>query len=194
MSQIYIERPYDENCFFVGMGGRGKSNLLAYLLYQMRLRGARWILYDASVVHRWPAPQGCQIVHPAKYKALETFLDVCRKLTQVGNIIFAVEEIEEFCTPQQMPPELEEIINRGRSRYHMAYWVTTRRPAEVHGSIIANCDHHFIFQNFQPRDVEYYRKYVGPVADEAKDLPMYQFLYYRVGSIPRLKLPVKKVI
>jgi hypothetical protein len=176
------------------MGGRGKSNLLAWLLYQMRLRGVRWILFDASVVHRWQAPEGCQIVHPVKYRALETFLDVCRKLTQIGNIIFAVEEVEEFVTPQQMPPEFEEVINRGRSRYHISYWATSRRPAEVHGSIIANCDHHFIFQNFQPRDVEYYKRYVGEVAEQAKNLPRFQFLYYHVGSEAVTMLPVKKVI
>ena len=194
MSQIYIQKPYDENALFVGMGGRGKSNLLAWMLYQIRLRGARWILFDASCVHRWQAPEKCQIIHPPKYRALETLLEVCKKLTEIGNIIFAIEEIEEFVTPQTMPAELEELVNRGRSRYHIAYWVTTRRTAEVHGSIIANSDYHFIFQNFQPRDVEYYKHYVGDVAENAKKLPAFHFLYYHVGDEPILMSPVKKVI
>lgn len=191
---IEIRRPYQENCFLVGMGGRGKSNLLAVLLYEVRLKGARWVLFDASMSHRWQAPEGCQIIHPPKYKAQETFLKVCKKVCELGNIIFVIEEIEEFCTPQFMPPELEEIVNRGRPRYHMAYWATSRRLAEVHGSVIANCDHHFIFQCFLPRDIEYYKKFVGEVAEQAQKIPHYHFLYFRVGSSPVLCEPVKKVL
>ena len=194
MSQIYIQKPYDENVAFIGMGGRGKTNAIAYFLYQMALRKVRWILFDGSCNHRWPAPEGCQIIHPPKYKGLETFLTVCRKVTEIGNLILAIEEIEEFETPQQMPPELEEIINRGRARYHIAYWWTSRRPAEVHGSIIGNSDHHMIFQTFHPRDIEYYKKYVGDLIENAKNLPPYHFLYYHVGSQPVVMRPVKKVV
>ena len=171
-----------------GMRGSGKTILLKYLMQQYDLQGIRTMLFDTMHNHNYTLKHG-MIVKPAFAQKEQIFLNTCKQVWKQGNTVFAIEEIDQFCSPQFMQPELDSIVNLGRNR-GISYIAVTRRLAEVHGTIIANCDHHFIFKAFLPRDLEYYQKYVGKIVWQAKDLAAYHFIYYKVGGSPQICKPI----
>ena len=195
---IRIRKPYQECCSFYGMKGKGKSNLMAYMLQRIK---AKYILIDVEGAHRWKPldPTRQTILHPPRgIDKQEFLLKVLRKIMNEKYYILAVEGIDAFQTCRWMPEELKDFVNFGRNyRWgRSSYWVTFRRSADVHKDILGNSDHHFIFRSFEPNDVyNYYRRYLGKVvASKIQNLPDYHFYYWKVGRSPQLSSPVKKVI
>lgn len=188
MSFINIEKPLQEGIMIYGMRGSGKTELLKYLINQYDLQGIRTVIFDTMHNHNYTLKHGIIIQPSFSLKEL-TFIKTCKQVWKKGNTVFAIEEIDQFVTPQYMPKEIDSIVNVGRNR-RISYIAITRRLAEVHGTIIGNADHHFIFKAFLPRDLEYYQKYVGKIVWQAKELQPYHFIYYRVGAKPQICKPI----
>jgi len=191
---IYFENPLKECVMIAGMRQEGKSNLFAYLLAH---NPNPYVAIDTMGVLTKAKFQPLesdtqQILYPTA-PWLDSFLVACKEVWNRGNVIFAIEEIGQYCTKHSIPVELRKLINLGGNR-NIALWFTTRRIAEVHNDVVANCIHHFIFRTYLPTDVDYYRGYIGNVIDMAKDLPRFHFIYYRIGSTPKIFKPVEKVI
>jgi len=189
ISDIDISNPYQECIFIYGMRGSGKTKLLEYLLRQYDLRGIRFLLFDTMHNHKWETKHG-KIIRPPFGLKNKLFEHACIHTWKQGNMVFAIEEIDQYCNPRYIPPFLDSLIQLGRNR-NISIIATSRRVAEVHSTIVANCDHHFIFKAFLPRDLEYYQKYVGKLVWQALKLPPYHFIYYKVGSSPIICRPVK---
>jgi len=195
---IRIEKPYQECCGLYGMKGKGKSNLLGYMLQRT---GCKFVLVDIEHAHHWKPlkPDRQFILHPKRGTDKEALL--LRVLTKIMNekyYILAVEGIDAFQTCHWMPQQLRDFVQYGRNYEwgRSSYWVTFRRSADVHKDILGNSDHHFIFRSFEPNDVyNYYRRYLGKqVASKIQDLPDYHFYYWKVGRKAELSKPVNKVI
>lgn len=178
------------------MRQEGKTNLLAYLLQHTF---NPYVCIDTMGVltkaHFQPLkPKTQQIVKPSFAKSQDTFEQLCSFIWKKGNIIFAIEEINQYCTKHMIPDKLKSIINLGGNK-NIALWFTTRRIAEVHNDIVANCIHHFIFRTFLPQDVDWYSSFIPKdVILMSRDLPKYHFIYYRIGGQPKIFKPVNKVI
>jgi len=139
-------------------------------------------------------PKTQVIIKPHFANKENYFIATCKDVWRKGNQILAIEEIGQFCTKHYKPPELDSLINLGGNR-NIALWFTTRRVAEVHNDIIANCQHHFIFRTYLPADVEWYASVVPKsVIELSKNLPKFHFIYYQIGHEPKIYQPVKKVI
>ena len=195
---IRIRKPYQERCGFYGMPNTGKSNLLAYMLKRIK---AKFILIDVEGVHKWKPldPTRQTIIHAKRSTDREALLmSVLHKVMNEKYYILAVEGIDGFQSCRAMPPELSDFVQYGRNYQwgRSSYWVTFRRCADVHKSIVGNIDHHFIFRSFEPNDVHnYYRKYLGKeVALRLQRLPDYHFYYWKPPKSPEFSRPVKKVI
>jgi len=189
VAQIDIDRPYKDCVQLYGMRQCGKSTLLKYLLVRTP---ANWVLVDTLHQHGWKPLKlkTQQIVRPPYNVDLPSFLDqIIEQLWNKGNFILAVEELDAYQTVHKLSPALKKLINWGGNR-GLALWYTARRLADVHKDIVANCEHHFIFKAYVPNDIEYYKKFVGAVAEEAMNLPKYHYYYYRVGSKPILCRPI----
>lgn len=193
---IRFDNALKENVCIVGMGQEGKTNLLAYL---MERDPNPYTIFDTMGRFTQGSfkplrPKTQCIIKPRFAQQSPLFLETCKEVWSQGNCIFAVEEMSSFCTKHYLPPELETVINQGGNR-SIAYRFTTRRVAQIHNDIIANCQHHFIFRTYLPQDVEWYEKVVPKeVIMMSKDLPKYHFIYYPLGGQARIYQPVNKVI
>jgi len=174
------------------MKQKGKSNLLKYLLLRTPVR---WVLVDTLRQHNWTPlnPKGQLILKPSSTDFVGFLDQIIEERWKDGNCVIAVEELDAYQTIWNLSPSLKKLINWGANR-NLSLWYTVRRLADVHKDIVANCEHHFIFQAYLPNDIEYYRKFIGEVADYAKELQPYHFIYYRVGSKPVFCRPVKLVL
>lgn len=171
-----------------GIRGCGKTELLKYLIRSYDNEGIRTLVFDTMHNHRYTLKHGA-IIKPQYAMKEDAFLKACNHVWKEGNIVFAIEEVDQYCKPQWLHPELDSIVNVGRNR-GIGYIATTRRIADVHKDVIANCEHHFIFKAFLPRDLEEYQKYVGKLVWQAKDLAPYHFIYYKVGGEPQICRPI----
>lgn len=189
---IRIQKPYRECCQLYGMRQSGKSNLLKYLLERTP---CRWVLIDTLRQHNWnPLKSDRQEIIKPVDTDFSSFLDqIIDDRWKQGNCIIAVEELDAYQTIWNLSPSLKKLINWGGNR-NLSLWYTVRRLANVHKDVVANTEHHFIFKAYVPNDIEYYRKFVGDVADYARDLAPYHFIYYKVGSQPQFCRPVKLVL
>lgn len=192
---IMISQPYKDCVLITGMRQDGKTNLLKWLLSQCG-REVNYTVFDTmGVVSRGFTP-----LNPEKQKIVKgrydyqasEFSKTCKEVWKAGNQIFAVEEVQEFCTKHQFyEPQLKDLMNLGGNR-EIALWFTTRRVAEVHNDIIANIQHHFIFRLYLPQDKEWFSKFVPKeIIEQSQSLPPYHFIYYRVGRDPQVMKPVK---
>jgi len=195
---IRIEKPYQERCGFYGKTGSGKSNCMAYCLQRTK---CKFILIDMEGVHNWtPLDPKRQIIIQGK-RGMDKhalLMQVLHKVMNEKYYILAVEGMDAFQTPRWLPDDLRDFVQYGRNYKwgRSSLWVAFRRCADVHKSIVANIDHHFIFRSFEPNDVHnYYRKYLGKdVALRLQSLPDYHFYYWNPPRAPVLSSPVKKVI
>lgn len=191
ISDIHITNPYQECIFIYGMRGSGKTELMKYLLKQYDLRGIKTYVFDTLHQYKINLKNG-KIIKPSFAMKQAIFAKVCYYLWSKGNYVFFIEEIDQFCNPRWLPSYLDSLVQLGRNR-NISVIATSRRVAEVHSTIVANCEHHFIFKAFLPRDLEYYQRYVGKIVWEALNLPKYHFIYYRVGENPMICKPIKPI-
>lgn len=189
---IKFLNPFKECVAIVGTRQEGKSNLLKYLLWLLTLPYTCFDTMGVVGKNFEPRdPETQRIIKPRFAKKEPAFSQACKDVWNQGNLIFAIEEVGCYCSKHVLPAELDSLINQGGNR-NIALWVTTRRVAEVHNDIIANCQHHFIFRTYLPQDVEWYSKVVPKdIIAQSKELPKYHFIYYQLGGEPRIIKPVK---
>lgn len=190
--EVNIDRPYKQCAQWYGMRQSGKTNLLKYILLRTHVN---WILIDTLHQHNWNhlQPKRQRILKPSDTDFMKFLDQIIEEKWKSGNCVIAVEELDAYQTVNGISPSLKKLINWGGNR-NLSLWYTVRRLADVHKDIVANTEHHFIFRAYVPNDIEYYRKFVGKVADYARDLRPYHFIYYRVGGTPQFCRPVKLVV
>ena len=179
----------NEVLFFVGTRGSGKTTLLKYFLKRFTGQGYRVLIYDPEHEFEFEDPN-IEVYKPSDPESIEEFDSVCRKVWARKRMILAVESIDFFAIPKTpLPKYFKRIVHWGRKR-GVGLWMTSRRIADVHKSPCSQVHHWFVFYTFLPNDTSYLKKFIGPRAEECKELKEYHFLYWKRGQA-RIYPPIK---
>lgn len=92
---------------------------------------------------------------------------VCQAVYEAGNVVFAVDEIDLFCSGVFVPRHLDRIVSLGRHR-NIKLYCATRRPKEIPPLIRAQAGTVISFRQTEPLDLEWCKQVMG---DDAENLP-----------------------
>jgi hypothetical protein len=139
--------------------------------------------------------------HPAPLTDKDEHFElVCKIVRRAENMIFYVDEVDQFCTPTTMKPqgstywnhadrkgkrsEFDEMFDSGR-HFGIAVVSLSRFPAQVARKITANSQEMRLFRQSEPTVIGYYADKIGRV--QAECLPMledYTYLLWQDGREP----------
>jgi hypothetical protein len=91
------------------------------------------------------------------------------------GLIYAVDEIDRFCSASFVPPSMKELINYGRHR-KISMICTSRRPAQVARELTSQCSEIRCFRTTEPRDIRYFEDIMGQAAQQLPSLEQYTYL------------------
>lgn len=111
-------------------------------------------------------------------------LRICQELR---GALIVVEEAGAYCSPSVFPPELAELVYRGR-HYGVSQLYVSQRPASIHRAITSQADVIVAFRQHEARDIAYLRSVLGDDADLLRDLPDYKIKCY--GDLRKAPLAV----
>jgi len=109
----------------------------------------------------------------APYESL-ALLDLAR---EIPGLLVVVEEAGTLCSPSDLPPELAELVYRGR-HYGVSLLVLSQRPATVHRGVTSQADLVVAFRQHEQRDIAYLRSLFGDSAEELRYLEEYEVRVY----------------
>jgi hypothetical protein len=92
------------------------------------------------------------------------------------GLIYAVDEVDKFCSASFVPQSLKDLINYGRHR-KISMICTSRRPAQVARELTSQCAEIRCFRTTEPRDIRYFADIMGDTAaNKLPTLGEYQYL------------------
>lgn len=117
---------------------------------------------------------------------LQHLIAVCLIVRALGQMIFAIDEIDQFCGPEHgqkgMPVALYNLAHFGR-HYKVSMTVTARDPATLGIRFRSQCETFRIFRVDEDRYVQYFAGRIGKAnAARLSSLPPFQFLLWTSGS------------
>lgn len=168
----------------IGMRGCGKSTLFKHILNAYKSKGWNILVYDTLREHG-----EFKRYIPQDIGDVEEFDKICERVMKEAPIIFGIEEIDLYASPQSISPKLKQLIAIGR-HYDIGLVMVTRRIADVHKLPCSQTHHWFIFKTYLPNDIVYLRQFVGDIVYKAIDLPPFHFIYWSGGEAKICK-PIK---
>ncbi len=109
------------------------------------------------------------------------FDEVCDLVYACGDMLFLVEEIDSFCSAQDISLPFANITQRGRHKDITLIGVS-QRPFGINRLITSQAKEVYSFLHREPRDVEYLKFFIGSEAEKVRDLPRYHYLLWRGGQ------------
>lgn len=103
------------------------------------------------------------------------FETVCELVYDLGNITYVVEEIGFFIGSMSLGFNLANIIQRGRHR-NINFVGINQRPFGIPRILTSQAKEIVSFRQREPRDIEYFREFIGDEADKILTLPKYHHL------------------
>jgi hypothetical protein len=101
---------------------------------------------------------------------------ICSALWKIEGGTLVIDEVDAFSFTDA--PCYDEAIRYGRNR-GIDVVTGCRRPAEISKQITAAADRVYCFVTREPRDIEYYREFLGDeIAFQIPKLPPYHGIYY----------------
>jgi hypothetical protein len=101
---------------------------------------------------------------------------VTRIALATREVVYAVDEVDKFCSPSWLPPGLYDLVNYGRHS-RVPVMCTSRRPAQVARELTSQCAEMRIFRMTEPLDVRYFAQLIGDAtAAQLPQLGEYQYL------------------
>lgn len=119
-----------------------------------------------------------KIIYRGEHHPEQHFSYVAALVAAVGDLVFAIDEIDYFGTAGACDEKLDWLIRYGRHR-RVAMVYTARRPAEVPRNLTAQSSEFRIFRLTEPRDIEYMRRLIGPAAERLPQLEQFSHLRYQ---------------
>lgn len=105
------------------------------------------------------------------------------------NLVFAVEEIGLFSSPNYLPVGIENVAARGRKK-RLSLFVTSQRAAMIHPLIRSQASSIISFGQHEPADLDWLKKRIGPDGEAVRKLRPYQALTWSArNGISIDKLP-----
>ena len=185
---LTIDLKFNDRIMIVGVTGSGKSELMRHLLKSYRDQGINYIIYDSQHQHGDLASyaEGEHenfVYQPKEVDSIEEFETICRSVWRRRNLVFAIENLDFYSTPQKpQSPTFKKLVHLGRMK-GIGLIMTTRRIADVHKSPCSQVRHWFIFRTFLPNDVKYLRQFIGDTADQAMKLEEHEFIYWSFNKV-----------
>jgi len=183
----------------LGQRGSGKS----YLAKSLIGKSNRYVIYDVLGEY---SESGivCESLYEFKEVFLRLYLDrfrivyqplnpsgdfdkICDLLFECGDLTFLVEEIDTFCSSQEISDNFANIIQRGRHK-EISLIGVSQRPYGIHRLITSQAKEVYSFIHREPRDIDYLKSFIGDEAEKIKDLKQYEFLKWDNGKISISKL------
>lgn len=178
----------------IGKRGSGKSVLTKYLIRNDR----RLVVYDImseyvdgvtfddterpELMEFWRHiyRQGFRIIYrPLSPKVEIEWLALA--VFALGDLTFVIEEIDSICTPFDIPPPMQAIIQRGRHKNIELIGVTPA-PFGIHRDLTRQAKDIFIFRTSEPRDIQYLRQLLGErIEAKLAALEQYEFVHWSDG-------------
>jgi len=159
--------------------GAGKSTLVRSLIRQE----SRLIVYD--YMHEYTGG-ALDYLPGQRFRYLARLAGKARGNVELlaglamdaGNCLIVLEEVDRYAEVNKPLPEpLSELVEQGRHKGAGVLFVT-RRPSRVHRDLTAQCDAMLIGPMTEPRDIAYFREYIGESADELPKLEKFRFLVW----------------
>lgn len=182
----------------LGQRGSGKSYLAKDLIKDIK----RLIIYDTlgeysfgvSIENLDEFKQFFLKVYQGNFKVCYQpvspsidFNAVCDIVYECGDLTFLVEEIDTFCSAQEISENFANIIQRGRHK-NITLIGISQRPFGIPRLITSQAKTIYSFIHREPRDLEYLKAYIGDEAEKIKDLKQYEFLRWNNGKVAFSKL------
>lgn len=110
----------------------------------------------------------------------------------VGNVVLVVDEIDAVSSPTSVPPSLARAIRYGRHR-GLSIIASSRRAAEVPRLLTSQADEIISFNQSEPTDLDYLRRYVSArFSESVQRLPKYRFLRWTPDYGADVPLPLDR--
>lgn len=104
---------------------------------------------------------------------------VCDLVYDLGNCCFVVEEIDCYCSSNQISDKFAAIIQRGRHK-NITLIGVTQRPYGINRLLTAMAKEVYVFNTNEPRDREYLRTLLGQEIEPKLDaLKQYEYVHWR---------------
>jgi len=191
------------SCFF-GRKGSGKTTLVGRYLEHVD----RFVVCDTLNEYacgkiftnlgdfaRYAKKQGAGPIRAVVRFGSDDEFERLARMVQVigetsGDILFVIEEADIRCSPQFIPPAMDQLIRYGR-HWNVSLVAVSRRPAEISRHFTAQADTIIAGQTYEPRDLDFFRARCGEeFASKVSALPRYQFALW--GEKIRADRPRKK--
>jgi ABC-type phosphate/phosphonate transport system ATPase subunit len=182
----------------LGQRGSGKSYLARHLIQEIK----RLIIYDTLGEYDTginvenlnefkefflKTYQGDFKICYQPVKPQDDFEAVCDIAYECGDLTFLVEEIDTFCSAQDISENFANIIQRGRHK-NITLIGVSQRPFGIPRLVTSQAKVIYSFIHREPRDLDYLKAYIGDEAEKIKDLKPYEFLKWDNGAITVSKL------
>ncbi|MCP4609558.1 MAG: ATP-binding protein [Planctomycetes bacterium] len=112
------------------------------------------------------------------------FVEVCREVWDQGNTFFVIEESELYLPNiplSGVDDHIARLILQGRNR-GIGIMAVTHSLSDFSKPFFKACKNVFIFTLFSPNDIKYLRGFMGPEADQIRNLPPYHFAHFSQGT------------
>lgn len=109
------------------------------------------------------------------------FDEVCDLVYTCGDMMFLVEEIDCFCSAQDISLPFANITQRGRHR-NITLIGVSQRPFGINRLVTSQAKEIYSFVHREPRDIEYLKFFIGSEAEKVRDLPRYHYLLWKGGQ------------
>lgn len=120
----------------------------------------------------------------------EEFKNACKLVSCMKNIYFMVDEIDNCLDPRDRDNgPFKNMIQRGRHD-QISLITTTIRYTDVQRNLTAQADLIICFHTHEPADVQYFKAYLGGMAQDLPALPPYHYIKYEKGQVSRHE-PIK---
>lgn len=187
-----------------GRRGSGKTYLCAFIAQEFK----RVIIFDTR--NRFGSKdadiKGAQIFTnledfgeaierlPAEYKIIykpldphSEFEDFCAycDTKEVNGCLVLIEEIGELTHSNHsggLPFDFSRLLRFGR-HHGIFLLLNSQRPVDVHRTITAESSHIICFNQFEPRDIQYFSGYFGKDVERLRTLGKHEFLVWKNGEI-----------
>ena len=160
-----------------GMSGCGKTILARHILTSYQRRA----IWDAQGEYR-----DFGSYQPRDYTR-EEFDKFAKAVWENGNVMFVVEECEEFLTNIGMSKYMHRIANRGRHR-GIGYIAITRRIANVNKTVFGLSSDMFLYRQFLPNDLRYLKEFIPErIVDSLPKIADFEYLHYSKGKAVKMK-------
>lgn len=141
------------------------------------------------------------IYHPAELTDPEEHFElVCRIVRRAGNLIFYVDEVDQFCSANGMMAQRSPYWNRPENKHRrpafadildsgrhagLALVTISRVPAQVNRKVTANAQEMRIFRQSEPNVLSYFADKGGKsLADMLPTLGDYEYVLWQDGKVP----------